>query len=48
MTDQKAELETYFIKMLDDIGDLMKTDEVLQKDWKKNNMKFQWFLNRRR
>ena len=45
MTDQKNELETYFKKMLADIDDLLKTDEVLKTDWKNTQMSFQWFVN---
>ena len=45
MYTEKIELETYFKKMLDEIDELLKVDEVLQKDWKNNNMKFQWFVN---
>lgn len=45
MSSQKTELETYFKKMLDDIDELIKVDKVLQKDWKKNNMSFQWHVN---
>ena len=45
MTNQKTELETYFKKMLTDIDELLKTDEVLKKDWKDTQMSFQWFVN---
>ena len=45
MSTEKIELETYFKKMLDEIDDLIKVDEVLQKDWKKTNLSFQWLLN---
>ncbi|GAH04212.1 unnamed protein product, partial [marine sediment metagenome] len=45
MTDQKTELETYFKKMFEDIDELLKTDEVLQKDWKDFNMSLQWYVN---
>jgi ferredoxin len=45
MSNQKVELEKYFKKMFDDIEELMKVDDILKKDWKKNNMKILWFLN---
>ncbi|MFW9951385.1 MAG: DUF362 domain-containing protein [Candidatus Thorarchaeota archaeon] len=45
MSDQKLELENYFKKMLDEIENLIEVDEILKKDWKDINMKFQWFLN---
>lgn len=45
MSNQEIELETYFKKMLDDIDELLKVDEVLKKDWKNNDMSFQWYVN---
>ena len=45
MSTEKIELETYFKKMLDEIDDLIKVDEVLQKDWKDYNMSLQWYVN---
>jgi hypothetical protein len=45
LSAEKIELETYFKKMLGEIDDSIKVDEILQKDWKKTNMSFQWFLN---
>ena len=45
MFDQKSELEKFFKKMLDEIDDLVEVDEILKKDWKDINMRFQWFLD---
>ncbi|NVM43368.1 MAG: 4Fe-4S binding protein [Candidatus Lokiarchaeota archaeon] len=45
MTTQNTELGTYFIKMLDDIDDLLKVDEVLKKDLKDLKISIQWFVN---
>jgi len=45
MATQKTELETYFKKMFNDIDELIKVDEVLQKDWKENKLSLQWHLN---
>ena len=45
MSGQKRELEKHFRKMLDEIDDLIEVDEILKKDWKDINMKFQWILN---
>jgi len=45
MSNQKVELEKYFKKMLDDIDELIDVDEVLQKDWKNNNLRLQWSIN---
>lgn len=45
MSNRKAEIKTFFKKMLDEVDELSKIDNILKEDIKNFNFKIQWIIN---